>query len=278
MDLLKALSPPRFVLLGQDVRGSLSPYLHNRALALLGIEGFYEALSLPHANLASLLPKLHAEGIRGINITLPYKESILKYVSSQDDLVKRLGATNTLVWEEQGYRAFNTDAWGFKKSLQALHSLQGSELVVFGAGGAAKAVVEVLLSKKVGSITLINRSFARLEAFKSSFEDESVLKTYLWDDPSLKNLHKLGGLINASGVGGGYPIGFSQVQPSGFVYDLNYSTQGETSWVLAAKEAGLKAQDGRAMLAAQAAKAMSLWLGKDPEGLNELYQSIIQAL
>lgn len=278
MDLLKAFTPPRFVLLGQNVKASLSPYLHNRALGVLGIEGCYEALSLPHADLVSLLPKLHAEGIRGMNITLPYKESILNYVSSQDDLVKRLGATNTLTWEEQGYKAFNTDTWGFEKSLQTLPSLQGAELAVFGAGGAAKAVLEVLLSKKVQSITLINRSFARLEAFKSSFEEESVLKTYLWDDPSLKNLHKLDGLINASGVGDGYPVDFSQVQPSGFVYDLNYSKQGETSWILAAKKTGLRAQDGRAMLAAQAAKAMSLWLGKDPEGLNELYQSIMQAL
>ena len=141
MIFFQAKQPLRFALLGAEVSGSLSPFLHNKALAALGLRGTYEALSIPPASVASIVAKLHEQGFLGLNVTVPYKESIRQYTMHQDPLVERLGAANTLLWEAAGYSAFNTDVWGFEKSLEALPSLQGAVLAVFGAGGAAKAVV-----------------------------------------------------------------------------------------------------------------------------------------
>ncbi len=278
MRSLFRLSPTaRFVLVGREVSTSLSPYVHHSALAALGEKGTYEALSLPASSLEGLLPALHTKHIRGINITIPYKEAILSHLSFQDPLVQSLGAANTLLWEPGGYRAFNTDVWGFEKSLEGLPCLKGARIAVLGAGGAARAVLTVLLQKQVKHIVLVNRSLGRLQAVKEQFKDSSNILPYLADDPWLPSLSGLQGLIQAGGarLAEPLPLAFSQLHPSAFVYDLNYEPQGTTPLVEAARSLGFSAQDGRCMLAAQAAAAMALWLSQDADELNLLYQSIV---
>lgn len=278
---LSTLSPfARFVLVGESVGASLSPYLHNRALAALGEKGTYEALSLPPSSLATFLPALHARKIQGINITIPYKSAILQQVPLQDPLVQALGATNTLLWEPTGYRAFNTDVFGFEKGFEGLSFRAGSSIAVLGAGGAARAVLAVLAQKETGRIRLVNRSLVSLQALKEQFKESPKIIPYLADDPLLSSLSGLDGIIHASGarLAVPFPLSFSQLHPAAFVYDLNYTQEGTSLLVEAAKAVGLRAQDGRQMLAAQAAKAMALWLGRDPEALNTLYQAILEEI
>ncbi len=271
-------SEARFFLIGEAVSASLSPYLHNSALAALGERGVYEALSLPLANLDACLAAWHGSNIRGLNITTPYKKTIVKHLSLQDPLVQSLGATNTLLWEPGAYRAFNTDVWGFEKSLETLPCLKGSTIAVLGAGGAARAVLAVLLQKGTKRIFLVNRSLGRLQAVREQFQDSPTIISYLADDPLLASLSGLDGLIQTSSarLAEPFPLSFSQLSPSAFIYDLNYEPQGTTLLIAHARSLGFKAQDGRQMLAAQAAKAMALWLGSDAEELNMLYQGIMQ--
>lgn len=281
MILSSLSSTVRFILVGADVSASLSPYLHNNALAALGEQGSYEALSLPATSLEGLLPALHARGIRGINLTNPYKAAILQYIPCQpwqDPLVQSLGATNTLLWKAGGYRPFNTDVWGFERSLEGLPGLMGATVAVLGAGGAARAVVAVLLKKGIKHILLINRSLGRLEELIKQFQDTSRLVPYLADDPLLASLSGLQGIVQTTGarLGEPFPLSFLQLCPSAFVYDLNYEPQGTTPLVEAARALGFRAQDGREMLAAQAAAAMALWLDENPEVLNRHYQAIMQ--
>ena len=152
-------------LLGNPIRHSLSPTIHNAALQALGIDWVYLALPVQAAELAGVMRALEALDCHGLSVTLPHKRAVAALVAERSPLAERLGAVNTLVRRQAGgWLGTNTDVEGFMAPLRA-NDWQGRRAVVLGCGGSALAVVAGLEMLGFASIQVAGRDPAQLEAF-----------------------------------------------------------------------------------------------------------------
>lgn len=145
-------------IIGNPIKHTSSPAIHNHISQAMGIDSVYVPF-VANDDLEAITAGLYALGVRGINVTVPYKSDIMKYLRGNEDMAGRIGAVNTLKYTEGGYYGYNTDILGLKRELEEENiSLQGRDIVILGAGGAARAVAFLCASGKPGSITIINRS------------------------------------------------------------------------------------------------------------------------
>ncbi len=259
-----------FGLLGHPVGHSLSPAMHNAALAAAGIDGCYLAFDVPPDRLAPALAGALALGIAGLNVTVPHKETALALADRADPGAVLAGAANTLVPDGTGWRAHNTDIDGFLKALaeDLGASPAGRRCWILGAGGAARAVVVALSSEGAQEIRVANRNRNRAEALVADLGARL-------DAPRLEavDLDGVAGrlepgdlLVSATPAGlapdGRWPWDLGRVDPGLVVYDLAYCSAGDTALVVAARAAGHRAASGRSMLLHQGAAAFSLWTGR----------------
>lgn len=262
--------------LGDPVRHSLSPVMHNAALAALDLNWVYVALPTPAGQLAVVVEGLAAVGCRGLNVTLPHKQSVATLCRELSPLAARLGAVNTLVpHADGGWLGTNTDVEGFLAPLRRGGPESWSErrAVVLGCGGSARAVVAGLAELGVGVITVSARRSEAVAAF--------VAGCRVWA-PQLRGLDWSqldGGLAGAALVVNTTPVGMAaggdpeaaarcplsprqlDALPAGAtVYDLIYTPR-PTALLRAASERGCRSLDGMEMLVQQGAAALRLWSG-----------------
>ncbi len=168
-------------IIGDPIRHTLSPAIHNTLAELLGENLTYVPFPLEKcrvsaetgSDMQTVLAAAHALGIRGMNVTVPYKEAVIPCLALVDPLAERIGAVNTLRWTEEGYVGYNTDLPGLRRALSARFSgeegkmFTGRKAVVLGAGGAARSVLMLLLLDDVQEIRLFNRSPEKAEKLAS---------------------------------------------------------------------------------------------------------------
>ncbi len=148
--------------MGRPVGHSLSPRLHGYWLKKYGIEGSYEPLAVAPEKLEQALRDLPKQGYRGVNLTIPHKETALKILDRIDAIAARIGAVNTVVVGADGkLEGRNTDAYGFSQNLLAAGFKPHGAAVVLGAGGAARAVVAALGDMGFKEIRIVNRTTER---------------------------------------------------------------------------------------------------------------------
>ena len=273
-------------LLGDPVRHSLSPAMHNAALQALGLDWVYLALPTPADQLAGVLPALAAIGCRGLNVTIPHKQAVARLVAERTALAERVGAVNTLVpRREGGWLGTNTDVEGFMAPLQTdgagTSSWQGRQAVVLGCGGSARAVVAGLVELEFAGIHLVGRQPEALAAFAASCSAWAPqLQTLLWPapecdpltDPLVAALAGADLLVNTTPVGmaavgdaaaARSPLQRHQLEALAAtctVYDLIYTPR-PTSLLRTAAARGCPTIDGLEMLVQQGAAALRLWSG-----------------
>ena len=273
--------------LGDPVRHSLSPAMHNAALRQLGLNMVYLALPVPQAELATVLRALEAIGCRGLNVTIPHKQAVAPLCRELSPLAERLGAVNTLVpLAGGGWLGTNTDVEGFCAPLRAGGGAwSGRQAVVLGCGGSARAVVAGLVELGLETITVLARRPAALEAFVADCRPFAPgLRPLVWPadgadrSPLLPLLAAAALVVNTTPVGMASvrdvhdpqaalacPLGpaeLAALQPSATVYDLIYTPR-PTRLLQAAAAAGCPTLDGLEMLVQQGAAALRLWSGRD---------------
>jgi shikimate dehydrogenase len=242
-------------LIGWPVAHSKSPVMQTAALQALGIEGEYHAHAVAPDEVAQFIEHAPGKGFRGVNVTIPHKEVAFK-LCEPDELATRVGAVNTLVFEDGKARGYNTDVHGFVELVkEAGGSLEGN-VVLLGAGGAARAVaVAVHGHGKCAVVSRTPRSFA---------VDGHALTVTPWEPELLgKLLARADLIVDATPRGldaSAAPIDLSTVQPHAVVIDLVVGR--DTALTTAAKARGLKAAAGAAMLVHQGARAFEIWTGK----------------
>ena len=158
--------------IGWPVSHSLSPRLHGYWLRQYRIDGAYLPLPVRPEALSPVIAGLAELGFRGVNVTIPHKQAVLKLCTNVDSTAERIGAVNTVVFREGGLHGSNSDAFGFLENLQrGAPDWQpaAGPAVVLGAGGAARAVIVALLDAGVPGIRLVNRTLARAEALAEAF-------------------------------------------------------------------------------------------------------------
>jgi shikimate dehydrogenase len=279
--------------LGDPVRHSLSPAMHNAALAALGLDWVYLALPAPARELDSVVRGLAAMDCRGLNVTLPHKQAVAALCRELTPLAERLGAVNTLVPHgDGGWLGSNTDVEGFVAPLRrgGPAAWAGARALVLGCGGSARAVVAGLVELGVGRIDVAARRPEALEGFCCSWAVSAPqLQPLAWDDLD-GQLAQLDLLVNTTPLGMASstdpdadrrcPLRPGQLErlPAGCtVYDLIYTPR-PTALLRAAAERGCQAVDGLEMLVQQGAAALKLWTGLPEVPVAAMRSAALRAL
>ncbi|MFK7988140.1 MAG: shikimate dehydrogenase [Sandaracinaceae bacterium] len=257
-------------LLGWPVAHSRSPALHSAACADTGIDASYLALPVAPTALGDAVRGLAAVGARGFNITLPHKQAVMAHLDVVEPAAKRIGAVNTVVRQDGGWRGMNTDAPGLVRSLEeAGVALAGRNVVVLGAGGAARAAVVGCFEAGVDRLTVSAR---RPDAAGDLLRSTGVDGTATGLGDALEAAFSDADLVvqatsatlhpeHAQPFADALPLGALPAHAA--VVDLVYSPR-RTTVLCAAEARGLTTVDGLGMLVWQAALAFGRWFDVPP--------------
>ena len=277
-------------LLGNPVRHSLSPAMHNAALQALQLNWSYLALPCASKNLKEVLQGLRAVNCRGLNVTIPHKQDVAELCQELSPLAKRLGAVNTLIpLDSGGWHGTNTDVEGFLTPLGEQSSWQNCHGVIIGCGGSARAIAAGLQSLRLASITVIGRRQEALDAFIADLQsNDAPLTACLQSSPNLASLMKRADLVvNTTPVGmaqhgdaQAFPLGeaiWSHLQESAMLYDLVYTPR-PTAWLRWGQSRGHRCIDGLEMLVQQGAASLRLWSDRNDVPVETMRRAAEAAL
>jgi len=267
--------------IGHPIAHSRSPALHGFWLRRYGVKGHYIPMDVAPADLETTLRHLPKIGFVGLNVTLPHKEAILKIADVITDRAALIGAANTLIFRKDGkIHADNTDGAGYVANLRqnAPHWVPAAgSAAVFGAGGAARAVVAALIEVGVPEIRIANRSRPRAEALRADFGAKLVV--YDWVQAA-NMLEGAATVINTTSLGmAGKPefrVPLDAIEPGAVVNDLVYNPL-KTAFLAEAEQRGATIVDGLGMLLHQAAPGFERWFGPTPAVDEATRQAVLSA-
>jgi shikimate dehydrogenase len=267
--------------IGHPIAHSRSPALHGFWLRRYGVKGHYIPMDVAPADLETTLRHLPKIGFVGLNVTLPHKEVILKIADVISDRAALIGAANTLIFRKDGkIHADNTDGAGFVANLRqnAPHWVPAAgPAAVFGAGGAARAVIAALIEVGVPEIRIANRSRPRAEALRADFGAKLVV--YDWVQAA-NMLEGAATVINTTSLGmAGKPefrVPLDAIEPGAVVNDLVYNPL-KTTFLAEAEQRGATIVDGLGMLLHQAAPGFERWFGPTPAVDEATRQAVLSA-
>jgi shikimate dehydrogenase len=254
--------------IGDPIEHTLSPTMHNSAFKHLKLGFVFLAFRVKATELEDAIRGMRGLGIRGLNVTMPHKTAVTKYLDEVDPTAKLLGSVNTILNDDGRLLGFNTDGVGALKALRENGANpNGKKLLLLGAGGAAKAIAFALASE-VKELCILNRASEKAkelaEALSRTFGKKVVGDSL---SPSLirKNLHDSGMLINATSVGMHPNTSQSLVAPQWLkpdlcVMDIVYNPV-ETKLAKDAKAVGANVISGVEMLLYQGAASFEIWTG-----------------
>lgn len=265
----------RCYLIGYPVEHSLSPMMHNAAFRRLGIDYRYEAVSVNPKHLGDFVEgSLRRPEVRGVNVTIPHKVEVIRYLDEMDQEAAEIGAVNTIVNDDGVLRGYNTDGVGALRALrEAYGELMGRKMVLLGAGGAARAI-GYHLAMEVETLVILNRTESRAlklaeelrggrRGLRARIEGGELSEDRLGEELSDADV-----VINATPVGmhpnvGQTPVPKELLNDRVTIYDIVYYPLW-TRLLLDAKSAGARTIDGGGMFVYQGAEAFRLWTGRDP--------------
>jgi len=269
--------------IGHPVSHSLSPVMHNAAIAHLGVDFAYLPLPVQPKDLAEAIAGFAAIGLQGFNITIPHKQAIMPFLTEISPIAQAVGAVNTVWRTEQGWSGTNTDVIGFLAPLKQLNQpWTETDVVILGNGGAARAVVAGCAELGCRSVHVVGRDRAKLAVFQQSWANSAtatLLQTHEWHDLA-KLLPTAGLIVNTTPIGM-YPHGdqspvefplLEMLQPGAIAYDLIYVPQ-PTLFLQQAVQRGAIAIDGLEMLVQQGAAALEIWL-QQPAPVDVMRRSL----
>ena len=260
---------PRAAVIGHPISHSLSPKLHGYWLKHYGLEGSYTALDVPEDKLEETLRGLPAKGFVGANVTLPHKVSVMQFAEQITDRATLIGAANTLTLKSDG-RIFadNTDGYGFAANLRQNApdwQPEAGPAAIFGAGGAARAVVVALIDAGVPEIMVSNRTRRKAEALRDDFGARISIVDWVQADMMLDEARTV---VNTTSLGmkGGadFKVSLDGLRKDAVVTDIVYNPL-ITPFLAAAEKRGCTIVDGLGMLLHQGVPGFERWFGQRPE-------------
>lgn len=257
---------PFYAVIGDPIAQSMSPDIHNACLNQLGIDAQYEAIQVSEEHLQEQVELLVKSGCKGFNVTIPHKLGIIDYLDEIDPYAKAIGAVNTVEIKEGRLKGYNTDGPGFFQGLSNVYErdLIDADVLVIGAGGAARAIVKTLLMNGVSKVSVVNRTvlkaYGLLEGSKGSAYTFSEIEGNL----SIYDI-----IVNTTPIGmypeiGNLPLNTDSLQPHTTLIDIIYNPL-MTEFLSQGKEKGCVVQNGVPMFVYQAALAFKQWTGLDPD-------------
>lgn len=244
-----------FAVLGDPVSHSLGPLMHNTAFSDLGYNGVYLAFRVK--DIGKAVVGIKALGIKGASITIPHKVSVMDFLDELDDTAKKIGAVNTIINRNGILTGYNSDGLGVVKALIEKTTIKDKQVVILGAGGAARAIGFAIISEG-GRVTVINRT---------PFKGEELARDLGADFQPLSKLNKTAChiLINTTPVGmmpdiDTMPVRKQDLDKTMVVMDVVYNPL-KTRLLRAAENIGCQTIDGVSMFVYQGAFQLELWTG-----------------
>jgi shikimate dehydrogenase len=242
---------------GNPIRHSLSPAIHNAAFLAEGLNAVY--LAFETEDIQSCLKGMRGLGIKGMSVTIPYKSEVMPFLDKVEDQAAAIGAVNTIVNRDSQLAGYNTDALGALRALEENTELSGKRCLMIGAGGAARAIGYVLKEKGV-ELIIANRSVERGISLCKSLDCRFV------------NMEQVGSergdiLINTTPVGmtpneESCPVPEKVLKKGMVVMDIVYNPL-ETRLLAMARARGCMVVNGLAMFVYQGAEQFRLWTGRE---------------
>ena len=251
-----------FAVIGDPIDHSLTPNIHSAAFRELNLDSSYIGYRIPKGELESGIEGLKKIKINGFNITIPHKIEMMKYLDKMDESCSIIGAVNTVLNNNGMLKGYNTDMDGFLEPLFKRNiSIKNKNILLIGAGGAARAIVAGMAKEKAGNLDIANRTTLNAKNL-AEFATKLGLKTNTKKiEETDKHIENYDIIINSTSIGlknEESPISFEGANQKTIVYDIVYAPM-NTDFIKKAKEKKLEVIYGYEMLLGQATRAFEIW-------------------
>ena len=270
----------RYAVMGYPVAHSRSPVIHRLFAAQTGENLQYELLEVAPDKLESAIKQFARTGGKGLNITLPHKSEVTRFVDDMSERASTAGAVNTLMFKDKEIYGDNTDGVGLLRDLQENLelTLEGANILILGAGGSTRGIISPLLDENPESIVIANRTMDKAKTLAQVFSSQGAVSS-----SSFKNVRTppdFDLIINATSAGlkgETPPYPETAISKNTVCYDLSYSMKATPFASWAAEHGATRSVMGWGMLVEQAAESFELWRGVRPDTAQVLKQLTINA-
>jgi shikimate dehydrogenase len=238
----------------------LSPKLHNYWLKENNINAIYDKKKIDEKDLQNIILKVKQKKINGINVTVPFKKTVIPYLDKLSPEAEQTQSVNTITLTDDILVGHNTDISGFTKAIKDLNfNIENKKIFILGAGGVVPSIIFALNKMNVPEIIISNRTRQKADDLKSQFK---FLKILDWG-----KLPKFDVIINATSLGLNKEVinlNFSDIGNDKLFYDVIYNPS-ETNFLKEGKKLGNRSENGKLMFVYQALEAFKLWHGLEPK-------------
>lgn len=272
-----------YCLIGNPVEKSLSPLIHNYSFKKNNIDGVYLTFKIEEDNIKNFIDTVRTLDIKGFNVTIPHKVKIMEYLDEIEENAKKLGAVNTVKNIDGKLIGYNTDGLGYIKMIKEKNvSIIDSNILILGAGGAARGIIFSLLKEKPKKILILNRTLSKAEDIKKELENKNTkIEIDILDNEKL-DLKEYSLVINCTAVGmepkiEETPIEVERLSKEAVVTDIIYKPL-ETKLLKESKKQGNKVIGGIGMLINQGLLSEEIWTATNidsEEIINYIKEKIV---
>ena len=252
----------KYLVIGNPIDHSLSPRLHNYWFKENNIDAAYEKKQIKENDIEGIISEMRNGKIDGINVTVPFKKSVIPFLDELDNLAKKTQSVNTIYKDKNKVIGTNTDILGFELSLSSTkflslkikNEVKGKKILILGAGGVTSSIIFALEQMEASTIMLSNRTKEKAENLKKLFPQLELVE---WG-----NIKNFDIIINATSLGlkesDKIPINYDQIGSGKFFYDVIYNPS-KTNFLLEAEKRGHQIKNGKMMFVYQAQEAFRRW-------------------
>ena len=250
----------KFLVIGNPIDHTLSPKLHNYWIKKNNIDAIYEKQKLDESDLKNYIFQIKEKKIHGINVTVPFKKSVIPFLDELTVEAKETQSVNTIYLKDNKIFGHNTDIGGFESSIYKSNiNLTNKKILILGAGGVVPSIIYALTKMNVSKITLSNRTKEKAENLKNIFKKINIIE---WGELSNFDM-----IINATSLGlkkeDKINLDFSLSSKNRFFYDVIYNPK-ETNFLKTGKSLGYTTLNGKLMFIYQALSAFNIWHKLEP--------------
>ncbi len=262
----------KYLVIGNPINHSLSPKLHNFWIRQNQIDAIYDKAKLNFNQLEDVMLEVKGKRINGINITVPFKNSVIPYLDQLSTEAERTKSVNTIYLKNKKLIGHNTDIYGFEKAINKINfKVTGKKIFILGAGGVVPSIIYALNKMGAFNIFISNRTRAKAQMIKDIFKNLNIVD---WGD-----VPEFDVIINATSLGlnkdDKIELDFSSVGKDKLFYDVIYNPS-ETNFLKIGKRLGNKCENGKLMFIYQAFSAFKLWHNVEPTINNEIIKLLDQ--
>ena len=258
----------KFLVIGNPIEHSLSPILHNYWIKKNTLNAVYNKKKLDLSDLENLIKDVKEKKIDGINVTVPFKNSIIPFLDKLSEEAKKTQSVNTIYLKDKMVVGHNTDIEGFELAIKSTnYDLIGKKVLLLGAGGVSSSIIVALKNMQVNKILLSNRTHFKAQNLKKIFNELEIVEWGKIPDFDM--------IINATSLGLNnddiIDLDYTKIGSDKFFYDIIYNPP-ETSFLKLAKEKGNKTENGIKMFVYQAQASFKIWNNVVPQIDNEVME------